>query len=250
MIPQFNADSLAFTSALRDFQRLSGRSLREVMRDERRLGMQTLQRFTPPRNFRKEGEPRVHADISKAVRGLNIRSFKNERLKEIVANRDIAAIENFFERSKNPVFKGGRVVQWSSDLHERQRDSRGRVRRRRPSRNWVIGADADALRAHREKKVGNVGIARAGWSAAVLAAGGRAPAKWIRRHGERFGGYRILNANTDKETFEAINRTPWASRKDEGERQVNRMLGQRARSIEKKTDILRQAGRRAGFEVR
>ena len=247
MLPKYNADHLDFTRALREYQRTAGLSLREAMRDEWRLGMQTLQRFTPPRTA-KQGRIRVSADISRVVRGFNVKSFRNKRLEDIVARRDFAAFDAVMEHVANSELKGAKAIAWNPSLHARSRDRRGRVRRR-PTKNFVLGADVERLREYRQRKQGNVGIARAGWTSAVLVAGAKSPAKWIRRHGERFGGARIEHANTDRETLVAFNRTPWANRKDEGQRQIDRMYRQRAKSIERKTEIVRRAGARAGFDV-
>lgn len=247
MVPSFDVDVLDFTKAVETFARETKRRLRDVLRDEFRLGMQTLARFTPPRSY-KQGRARTSADIAKIYRSFNVDTFRDYRLKKLVESGNLSGWTAAMKHVRNPDFRGAEAVRFDPSEHKRARDRRGRIRKRGRNR-WAIGADADRLRAYRKKKDQNVGLARSGWSRALLAVGGKNPPKWIRRHGTNRGAIKYFNRGTDREAIEAANATPWAGNKEEGNRQVSRMYRQRAKSIERKLDIFRDAARVAGLQT-
>ena len=116
----------------------------------------------------------------------------------------------------------------------------------------VLGADAKRLRAYITVRQEAVGTAKDGWGKAYnLVAGPDSPPlpDWVARHYETSGTV-IDGRNDESPSVTAINRSPWAGRKDEAARIVGDAQLSRANAIftkmRTKLKLARQAAEFAG----
>lgn len=195
-----------------------GRSLgKDFVTPQFRLWLEAIIRLTPPKS-KSQGTMAVRRDIYRAVQPFNVSDFRNKRLEKIVRQRDYAAFDAFARNIRgNDKLKNVRGAPFDPRLHQDKRDNRGRVRSE--AKPWFLlgRADRGALRKYLRKKTGNVGIAAAGWLRALHLLGGR-ESQFVERHGEGFGSVIDDRANVTNPSVTAINRTPWARRKDEAQR--------------------------------
>lgn len=202
----------------------TGKGMREGMDEEFPLYLRKVMDFTPP--FKTKGKPgasdlsvgraAVAFDIYKTMRPFDPQNIRSKSLKRIVERKDIAAFNAFAAKSRHPLLQGATAVAFSPNEHLRQRDRRGRVTGR--SRNRVVlGTDAKLLNRYVKEVQGRVGYAKSGWLKALLTVGGDAPA-YVKKQGTGGGDVIDDRNNPDNPSITAINRTPWAVRKDEGER--------------------------------
>ncbi len=202
----------------------TGVAMTEALNEEFPLMLRKVMDFTPP--FKAKGKPgasdlsvgraAVAFDIYKTMRPFDPSNIKSKRLRQIVERRDIAGFNALAANSRNPLLQGATAVHFSPNEHLRQRDRRGRVTGR--SRNRVVlGSDVALLKKYVEKVQSKVGYAKSGWLKALQTVGGDAPA-YVKRQGTNGGDVVDDRQHPDGPSITAINRTPWAVRKDEGER--------------------------------
>jgi hypothetical protein len=187
--------------------------------------------LTPPHN-RTEGRTRTRADISKAIKPFNVTSFKSERLEEIVNQQDYQAFDAFMRNVPNDALKNARAVPFREDIHQRSRDNRGRIRHNDRKR-FVLGrGDVSRLRAYVKRKMANVGLARSGWASAAWALGVTLPG-WIANQLQRGQSNAINRLNDpDEPSFTAINSSPWANNREEGQRVLGYAMRYRVKAME------------------
>jgi hypothetical protein len=210
---------------LRNFTK---RNTSEFVTEQFRLLLEQISAFTPPKNL-AQGRLRVAMDILKVMRPFDVDQVRDKRLKEIVQSGDKAA---FIGYAKG-VGKGDKwvPVDFDSALHKAARDRSGRVRRSGKNAKFVLGAKGESqLRKYIASEQTKVGIARNGWSPAIRAVGGKVP-NWVSRHGPGFGAV-IDQRNAENPALTAINRTPWAIRRDEGERIIREAMKSRTTRLE------------------
>ena len=217
---------------------------RTFLRDQFRLLLDQIGKFTPP-NFLAQGRKRVKADIAKIAQPFDDAKFHSKRLAEIIRTGDHRAFAAFAIRAKKdwPLVRTSHLP----SLHAAARDNRGRVRRSvKPP--FIIGrADATAFRRYVAAKQSKVGLARSGWAPALLAVGGTVP-DWVARHGLAHGAVEDRTSDPTNPTLTARNRTPWASRRDEGERILANALASRRRAMETNLRALvRAAAQKSGL---
>lgn len=246
----FDFDASRWSSQVNTLNRRLGIEASAGMREQSRLFIEHVIGLTPPHSL-KEGQIRTRADIAKAVKAFNVDTFRSERLEEIVDRRDFRAFEEYMQWVDNDALKNATAVAFSDDLHQSVRASRGRVLRNNMKR-FVLGAgDRAKLAAYVKKKLANVGLAKSGWVVAMWATGGTAAA-WITRHLQR-GQSDVVNRLDDPEdpSLTAINRSPWANNRGEGERILRNALRARVNAMESfMKRALARAAEAAGVDAR
>ncbi len=230
-----------------------GVGLHEALYEEWPLLIRKVMDFTPP--FKTQGatgvsdlsvgRQAVNRDIRKTMRPFNP-AAKTKVFEKILDERNIALFNIIASRVKSGPMANARAVLFNPVVHTSQRNARGRVGK--GSGNVVIGSDAGALKDYIKHVQDNVGIGKAGWWPALALVGGEAPG-YVTKHGMGFGSYIDDHANPDDPSITAINRTPWAVRRDEGERILNAAYASRSVALLLKLRAkLRQAAKNAGLE--
>lgn len=218
------------------FLAATGKNIREGLYEEWPLLMRKVMDFTPPFKTKSKpgpsdlsvGRAAVAFDIYKVMRPFNPQA-KTKALEKILETRDLAAYNILAARSNDPNMQGTTAVEFSESLHQNARDRRGRVPGR-DRRQVVLGSDVGRLKKYVAETQANVGIAKSGWWPALALVGGEAP-NYVTRHGFKFGEVIDDHANEENPSITAINRTPWAVRKDEGDRILADAKASRIESI-------------------
>lgn len=232
----------------------TGKHMSEALYEEWPLLMRKVMDFTPPFKAKgtrgasdlSVGRRAVATDIYKTMRPFNPALVKTPQMQRVIDRKDFATYDVIAARSNNPLMVGTRAIAFSEQEHLSQRDRRGRVAGR-DRRRVVLGSDADLLKKYVTKRQSYVGTAKAGWLKALLLVGGEAPG-YVSRHGMSGGDVIDDHANDDNPSITAINRTPWAVRKDEGDRILTDAYASRAQSLVKKVEThMRLAREDAGL---
>ena len=233
-----------------------GKNMREALAEEWPLLIEKIIAFTPP--FRigggtgssdlSVGRAAVARDIAKTMRPFDPAWIRSKGIAKIVAKKDIAAFNAVTANIKSGPLKGQRGVIFSPSVHTSQRTQRGRVGSDRNQR--VIGSDVGLLKKYIKDVQSHVGFAKSGWLAAYQVVGGsRAPA-YVTKFGTGGGAAIDDSKNEEYPSITAINRTPWAERRDEGQRIVQSAYNSRAQAIFSKARTkLRLAIKAANLEA-
>lgn len=245
---------------LATFTAACGKNFREVLYEEWPLLIRKIMDFTPPfatRASRGEGKAFANSasdlsvgrkavafDIYKTMRPFDPADIRSPRLKQIVERKDVVAF-NAFAQNAGGKLAGVEARPFDPGLHLRARDRRGRVPGR-DRRIVVLGSDVSLLNKYVADVQKRVGYAKSGWLAALNLVGGDAPA-YVTQKGT--GGGEVIDdhANEENPSITAINRTPWAVRKDEGDRILADAKASRINAIIAKT---RAAALRADDEAK
>lgn len=232
----------------------TGKGIREALYEEWPFLIRKIMDFTPPFKAKggrgvsdlSVGRAAVANDIYKTMRPFDPAQIKTKAMRRIVETKDIAAFNIVAARSKSALLSGVQAIPFSPQVHLSQRDARGRVRGR-DRRRVVLGTDAVLLKRYVTKVQSMVGYAKSGWLKALHLVGGTGPA-YVEKHGT--GGGEVIDdhANDENPSITAINHTPWAVRKDEGERIKSDAYYSRIESIHRKTQLkLKEAAKQAGL---
>lgn len=244
---------------------LVGKTIHQGLSEEWPLLMRKVIDFTPPfktrgavkasgENFGASdysvGRKATATDIYKTMRPFDPKDIKTKGMMKIVANKDIAAFNIVAARSGRSFMNGARAVAFSPAYHLDARNSRGRV----PggSRNQVVlGSDVPLLHNYVKTVLSHVGVAKGGWAPAynlVRSPDGWQLPDWVERQGGYRGSVIDDRDNADNPSITAINSTPWAVRKDEGERIKTDAYASRAEALRTKFKVaLRLARDGSGF---
>lgn len=231
-------DTVAFEASM---QRLR-KAVREGIVDPRfgtlpvqaRLFAERCLAFTPPRN-KAQGETAVSRDLQRVFYPVSHTSFTDKGLRRIVQTDNRTAWAKVSPNlSASTGLRNTQAIGFDANRHRRLRNARGRVTGSKRNLGQVtLGPEGIKARAYAETRRRNVGWARDGWAAAIIGLGGKAPASWISRHGQR-GGVLINGTNAPDPFIEVRNNTSWArSRRGEGNRIMHNALMARARDIER-----------------
>lgn len=214
-----------------------GIEFREALYAEWPMLIRKVMDFTPPFKAKGQrgvsdlsvGRAAVAFDIYKVMRPFNPEA-RTPGLKRIIERKDLAGFNAMAAKSTSPYLAGKTAVAFDPNLHLKARNARGRVDGRDRGR-YVLGTDAVLLNQYVAKVQSRVGYAKSGWLKALLLVGGEAP-NWVTRQGT--GGGDVIDEHADPEfpAITAINRTPWAIRKDEGERILADAYASRATAID------------------
>lgn len=226
---------------LAGFTIATGKNFREALYEEWPLLMRKVMDFTPPFKVRNApsttdlsvGRGAVAKDVYKVMRPFDPKEIRTPMLRRIVERRDVVAFNAMAARSASPYLQDVEALPFSPELHIAARNARGRVPGK-PRGIVVLGTDADALKKYVKLVQGHVGWAKSGWLKALLLVGGQAPG-YVANKGTGGGDVIDDHANEDEPSITAINRTPWAVRKDEGERILSDAKASRIESIIAKT---------------
>lgn len=233
----------------------TGKNMREALYEEWPLLMRKIMDFTPPFKAKgtrgasdlSVGRKAVAGDIYKTMRPFDPALVKTKQMERIIERKDYAAFDIVAARSTNPLMQGARAIAFDENEHLRQRDRRGRVPGR-DRRKVVLGTDAALLKKYVAKIQGRVGYAKSGWLKALLLVGGDAPGYVVNKG--TGGGDVIDDHAAEDPSITAINRTPWAVRKDEGDRIKTDAYASRAQAIHNKVVThMRLAAKEAGLEA-
>lgn len=236
-----------------------GGGMIEALNEEWPQLMDLVVRLTPP-NSLSQGRKAVARDIYRTMRPfdpkstVSFKSLKQEgiggydALKKIARKRDIAAYNLVAARITSGPMAGTTAVHFSPEYHKQARNRYGRVGR--DIKRVVLGSDVPILKRYVRQVQDRVGFAKAGWLAALRLVGGKIAPAWVERHGATGAGAVVDDRNNpDNPSITAINRTPWAVRKDEGRRIISDATSARAQAIDSKIATkLRLARQNAGFD--
>lgn len=237
-----------------------GKTMRQALDEEWPQLMKKVIQFTPP--FKTAGQPgssdlsvgraAVRNDIEFTMRPFDPQAIRTPGLRRVVEERDYAGYNVIASRSRDPRMAGSRAAPFDPAFHLSQRDGRGRVHPRgRPL--VMIGSDAKLLKRYVVAVQDRVGWARSGWAAAynlVKDPDGWQLPNYVAKQGTS-GGAVIDDRDAEDPSITAINRTPWASRKDEGERIEADARASRIVAINSKVStFLRLSAKDAGFNTR
>ncbi len=225
---------------------LAGLKLEKVafLRQQFRLLLERIIAPVPPRN-RAQGRARVAADIRKVMQPFA--RLRNERMKKLVRRGDLAALNAIAAQLGKP-WRFTNTVSNLRSLHEERRDRRGRVTgSARKALRLVGAANIAAYRRYVRTRQDSVGVAKAGWLPGAKAVGAHVPS-WVAAQGLAFGAVIDRSQHAVSPELIAINRTPWAHRRDEGQRILANALASRRRDMERHAAALaRAAAKRAGL---
>ncbi len=227
----------------------TGLNMREALYEEWPLLIRKVMDFTPPfeTGGRKGGTDQaigraaVASDIYKTMNVFNP-AARTRQLERIIEKKDIAAFNIVAARSRSPYMKGKTAVAFSPEVHLSQRNRRGRVGR--DTKQVVLGSDVGLLKKYVAEVQNRVGYAKSGWLKALLLVGGTAP-NYVTKKGTSGGDVIDDHADEENPSITAINRTPWAVRKDEGDRILSSAKASRIQAIISKIRTKERLARKA-----
>lgn len=240
-------DDSLWKAKLAKYVAFVGGGMIEALNEEWPQLMDLVVRLTPP-NSLQQGRKAVARDIQKTMRPFDLQAVRDEGIQEIVQKKDVDGYNIVAGRVKSGPMAGTTAVHFSPEYHKQARNRYGRTGR--DMKRVVLGSDAAMLRRYIKQVQDHVGYAKAGWLAALRLVGGKVAPGWVERHSAGAAGSVIDDRkNEENPSIMAINRTPWAVRKDEGQRIINDAMDSRIISIENKIKTkLRLARQQAGFE--
>lgn len=250
-------DTYDWQQAVARYAAGTDKGMREGLYEEWPFLVGKMMEFTPPfrpnslRNGNSAsdmsvGRAAVNRDVRKTMRPFSPVFKKKSALSKAVITRDIRTFNIIAQRVKSGPMAGATALPFSPSIHTDQRNSRGRVGK--GYQYVILGPEVALFKRYLKRTVDKVGIAKSGWLSALFLVGGTAPA-YVSRHGTSYGAVIDDHANEDP-SITAINRTPWASRRDEGQRIVKAAYASRAVQITAKLRAkLLLAAKNAGLTV-
>lgn len=250
-----------------EYMAATGKNLQAALTEEWPRLIRVIINFTPPfatgnnidtaqisgRSDYSVGRKAVARDVYRTMRPFDPSQIRSAALQKVVDEKNFAALEIIARRSSNPYMQGLRAVHFDPYFHTSQRDARGRVPKSVAARNTVVlGADAALLKKYVVAVQNRVGFAKGGWARAYWLVAAPAEAgplpDWVGRFGGAGGSVFDDRANTDSPSITAINRTPWAVRKDEWARIRASAFAQRGAAIRSKIiTYMKLARKQSGF---
>lgn len=244
MKPEFKVDTREFERSLVQYRVESGKSWREVIREQARLLLVRLLKLTPPRK-QTEGRKAVAGDIRRVMTDFGRFRFDNPKIQKEWEDRNWNAMEVIFGRSD----KLSRF-DLSDDVHpaehRRARNTRGRVPKGNSPK--VLVKKPAKLKRYITGVQKRVGITKAGWAAGMRSLGAKLPA-WVARHGTSFGSVQDATNRSRDPSMRISNHARGIGPIDRDERILAVALRGRARDM--KTSLkkkLQHGARRAKFK--
>lgn len=238
-------DTSVWNRNLAAYSKTVGQGMRESLYQEWPLLMEKIIAFTPPKTL-GQGRAATSGDLEKTMRPFNPAMLRSKGMKRIVDEMDVHAFNIVAQRVKSGPMKGAQAVTFSPEQHTSKRNARGKV-----GQNYnhvILGENNKMLTKYKTALLGRVGWAKAGWLKAYYAVGGNRVQSFVSRHGMGSGDVIDDHANEENPSITAINRTPWAARRDEGSRIIRDAINSRAEAIRSKIiTALRLAKEQAGF---
>lgn len=213
-----------FNDELAAFIRFHGVGLPKALRYQGRLLAQLLIKLTPPKT-RAQGRAAVKRDIGRAVRSLKPADFKSKKIRALIRKRDYGGLEVVFSRfPEKGDLRNVSVLPFAPALHDKARDSRGRVTRFKRQAT----PDADLVTEYVSEIQTHVGRGKGGWAKSLIGLGGT-PAAWIAAHADA-GTFADKADDPVKGYILMTNESEWASRGDD-DRVVSNALRSRTLAI-------------------
>lgn len=205
MKPTVQVDAREFQDAIRRYVKETGAALPTVLRKQSRLLFGRIIQRTYPRT-RAEGRKAVARDIQRAVEPMKASAWESKRIRKLIRERDYSGLQAAMEEMK-PGYRA-KVVEFDPRLHQQARDARGRVR---PT--GLVSPDGDEIRRYIRETQENVGRAKGGFAAAMIASGG-SPPDWVRRW-QKAGSVVDRLMDPAAPSIESENRSEWAEHGDD-----------------------------------
>ena len=234
--PLLQINQARYRDGLNQFVNRLGADAQLLLKEEMRLLLREVVRFTPPKTF-AQGRAAVGKDLVKNATPLDHSKIKWPRLAELVRKRDLDGIQKLTDSVKKGFWQGRKLLTSTSqiaDEHRRNRNRYGRVRSDR--RNMAVLAIWNRCTRDVQSRVG---FAKAGWVTAARAVGLSMPGWVTRLSGAAGGGYVAPNQN--RLVIEAINRSTKIPNYEQ--RVVSSAVRSRAMSIESELKRLLAGGK-------
>lgn len=235
-----SVDRARWKRELDEFERRTGLDRQWVLRDQFRMLINDLVRFTPPKN-QKQGRGAVERDLLKLFVPLtDSMTISTVNLGGSALTRIEDTSDGSVHGVEKSLYRPSASIPAMRAYHSRYRNRRGNVSRSRQIRqqgNWTMvdkmHVSQRAFNAYRKEVWGHIGRLKAGWLAAVYRFGGKA-GKFVTRHGTTEGSATDALKQDGSGYLEAVNRVPYARSKIAG---VLRFAEQRAqRHIDKRLE--------------
>lgn len=163
-----------------------------LLKEEMRLLLRDIQRFTPPKTL-AQGRKAVSGDMTRVAAPLDPDKIRFPAMAKAVRDRDQKAITAIADNLKSGFFAKRRLIATDADLrsaHVAARNNRGRVRRDQNNMTFLR-----LWKKYTSEIQSRVGFARAGWAEAAAGVGLRLPS-WVSRHsGYSKGAYKAPTPN-------------------------------------------------------
>lgn len=213
MAVKLTVDTSGYTQAIKAWAaQLTDKDLPQVMREEMGLLVERCIQLTPPPHgkgsqqaAKQLGEGAVNRDVNRLFRPMsgNLSEYgesvfaaakdlasqlRSKRLSEAIerlsAKGDLAGLKKILSNMK--VGTGGILYQATEDIHTKNRDRRGRVRK---SSSPYFVSEGKSLARLLALKIKHVGGIKAGWLAAALRYKTKNIPAWVSRHGSGNGSF-------------------------------------------------------------
>lgn len=195
-------------------------SVAQALGTQGRLLLKRLIDFTPPLAKKKvtksdgsvvsgvtayaQGRKAVKYDVRRAIFPLAEKNFRDPSIRRMIRTRNYIGLNQVFRRKKLGFLKGVEIVKFDHRLHARQRDSRGRVNRKKP---LFATPDVNEHNAYTQLLQSRVGMAKGGWAAAYAHFGGK-PAAWYGKWASQ-GTYEDHKDDPQNPYIKFRNQSPW-----------------------------------------
>ncbi len=243
--PVLTINTQKWNERLAAYTSLTGQNMREGLYEEWPLLLEKIISFTPPKTL-AQGRAATSRDLEKTMRPFDPSTVRTRGVREIISKRDIQAFNIVAGRAKGGPMKNARAVAFNPTIHTSQRNAQGKVGR--ATNQVVLGSDASLLKKYKKTIQDHVGYAKSGWLRAYYLVGGANAPSFVSRHGMNGGDVIDNHADETNPSITAINRTPWAVRKDEGLRIIRSAYFSRAEAIKGKIlTKLKLAGQKSQF---
>lgn len=191
-----------------------------------RLLAEDIMRKTPPKSV-STGNKAVERSLKGLTRPLTEKQFKVPKLQKIVKEGDVEAWNVVSTRFKQTNRLYNSYATGFEPAHYLKRKGF-----KPPRRLILLQPEVPQFKKFVRSRQGTVGKAKGAWLRAILALGGRQPAKWIARHGTQEGVY--IDGLLDRNPRITIgNMSSWARNGRNPEAIVKWAIQQRTASMQK-----------------
>lgn len=239
-------EQAVFTSKIQQYQKLTGKKIGDVVREQAKLVAQELTKLTYPASA-SVGKRRVDIDVNRVYLKNSWFEekfqFKNKKLGErvidAVRSKNTSAVETIF--SKSAKLRLIRVEPFDKGTHARLRRN-GRILVPNP-RSMPLQQQGQVKAFLNEKKK-QVGTAKSGWAQCAALLGKSAPG-WLNKSGT---GAIKDNSHSENPSITLTNKVSYFSRLNEKANIVSRALAGRAKIMIKSAERqLELAAKQAGL---
>lgn len=236
-----------FTQKIQEYQRLTGKAMGTVVKEQARPLAERLTKFTFPTN-KAQGRKRVAIDIGRVYLGSKwfeeVFQFQNQKLGQRVQNlvraKDESALTQIFQRSSR--LNRIHIEAFDRNRHQTLRRN-GRVLVPNPY-SFPLAQQSQVNKLVKEKQA-NVGLAKRGWANCVNQLGKSVPS-WLAKS----GAGQVADNSGDSTNPHVIlaNKVGFFSAMDERSNIVSRALEGRGRDMIKSAEKqLKDAAKKAGL---